>query len=106
MAKYGKMLQLLRQEVQAPTPLQGEHLMPIIMTAVIIESVATPSWPTAGFHAHIGGLAQIIERLGPEAFQRRPNILVFEVCRCFIIGKAIIHKQNIFLADDEWKTTP
>jgi hypothetical protein len=104
MSRYGEILQLLREEVQDPMSRYGADLIQAIMTAVTIES--TVSHSVGGLHAHIAGLAQIILRGGPQAVQRRPNIPIFEMFRCFIVGISIIHKRKTFLADIEWKTIP
>jgi hypothetical protein len=67
LAEYGSILQLLRHQLQSPASVGGENLKPVIMTAVIIESVSGQS--TAGLHAHIFGLTHLVQTVGPKAFQ-------------------------------------
>jgi Fungal Zn(2)-Cys(6) binuclear cluster domain len=102
--KYGSILGHLRQQLQVPELFHVNGLMSVIMVAVVIESVANQS--AAGFHAHVRGLAQLVQRAGPEAFMRRPNILIFETCRSWIVRSAIISKHETFVAAPEWKTIP
>jgi hypothetical protein len=104
MAKYGSILQLLRQQLQIPMSFHRDNLMAVIMTAVVIESVANQS--AAGFRPHIHGLGHVVQMAAPKAFQRRPNTLIFELCRCFIVGRAIVAQRETFVASHEWKTIP
>jgi hypothetical protein len=103
-AKYGSILQLLRHQLQSSALVGRENLMPVIMTAVIIESVSGQS--TAGLHAHIFGLGHLVQTVGPKAFQRNPNHQIFEHCRGVLVAKAVIGRHDTFLADSNWKTIP
>ncbi len=104
MAKYGGILRDLRQQLLDPELFHVNNLMSVIMAAVVIESVANQT--AAGLHAHVRGLSQLVRRAGPEAFMSLPNIFIFEMCRCWIIGRAIIGKYETFVADPEWKQIP
>jgi hypothetical protein len=104
LAKYGSMLQLLRHQLQSPASVRGGNLIPVILTAIIIESVSGQS--TAGLHAHIFGLSHLIQITGPKAFQRNPNHQIFEICRGVLIAIAVIGAHDTFLANSNWKTIP
>lgn len=108
MAKYGSILRNLCQQLQDPEFFHINNLMSVIMTTCLIEAVAdqTAAGRASGLLAHIRGLAQVIQRAGPEAFMRRPNIAIFELCRPFIVGRAIMGKHKTFIAKPEWKTIP
>lgn len=104
MVKYVTILRQLWQQLQVPGFFHGQNLMAVIMTSLVIESIASQS--AAGLFAHIRGLSQLVQRVGPNAFMHRPNILIFEMCRCWIAGRAIMGKHKTFVADLEWKTVP
>lgn len=119
MVKYGKMLQVLRGELMKARAVRAIELVQVIMTSILIESIIAPTigslkihglelggYKIGGLHAHVDGLARVLQVQSPEAFQQRSELPLFEMCRYYVVGRAISLGTPIFLADFQWKTLP
>lgn len=110
MAKYGTILQSLLQEMKGAVGKRKGDLIIVIMTCMVTESIVPPSTGSfqfvRGMHMHAAGLSQLIGAGGPVSFKRRGDVVVFELCRCFIVGSAIVNKRHTFFAETKWKTVP
>jgi hypothetical protein len=106
---YGKMLRVLRGELSKPMAVTTGDLLQVIVTSILVESVIAPTMGNfnfGGLHAHIDGLARILQMRGPKAFQQKLELQPFQVCRCYIIGRAINTRTPTFLAEAQWKALP
>jgi hypothetical protein len=109
LVKYGKMLQVLRHEIVNPKPTRTADLIQVILLCIMLESIVgytAGDSSFAGMHSHIDGLTQIFRLRGPKAFQNMPDMLPFEICRCYIVGKAIKMRIPTFMSEPAWKTIP
>ncbi|KAK1833061.1 hypothetical protein QBC39DRAFT_280101 [Podospora conica] len=55
---------------------------------------------------HHVGMAYILKRCGPKAFQTGPLLDLFRGCRTLLICKGICSRTRTFLEDEKWKTIP
>ena len=97
---YGRILGLLRQDIQGDAHKQHLKLLLAVKTATIFETIRCTT-PT-GWIAHTRGLAEIIQHLGVALYKSRPLNAACDLCRMFIISEAIRNRHHIFLTDPEW----
>lgn len=109
LARYGEMLQVLSREIATATSVSTVDLIQVVVICILLEAViAHPVGNSSfsGVHSHIGGLAQIIRLRGPKALQLNKDLLPLEVCRCYIVGRAIYARTPTFMAEPQWKIIP
>jgi hypothetical protein len=109
LAKYGKMLNILSREIAKPSSVRTVDLCQVIMMCILLENIVAHTVggkDFSGMHSHISGLAQVIRLRGPKAFQGNKDVLPFEVCRAYIVGRAVNLRTPTFLSEPQWKTVP
>jgi hypothetical protein len=75
-----------------------------MLESIVAYTVGDSSF--SGMHSHINGLTQIFRLRGPKAFQNMSDMLPFEICRCYVVGKAIKMRTPTFMSEPAWKTIP
>ncbi|KAF2233633.1 hypothetical protein EV356DRAFT_199804 [Viridothelium virens] len=101
---YGRALESLSREIADSDSHSNAQLLSSIVALTLYEMLTFQA--ATGWVQHAGGLARLLEVLGPKYVQKGHGKLIYEFARSTIIWQCLISRQPCFLEREEWKTVP